>query len=109
MLRVDWQGEADKARSDSLAIQAANRHEQQPELVSDLEQALNAGNDGEQAQASTPGQLFNQSLISLACVFLDQAHISLACVFLGYMYSLSSGEPSAPLQGNKCLLLSIES
>ena len=59
MLRVDWQGEADKARSESLAIQAAHRLEQQPELVSDLERALSAGSDGEQTQASTPGQLFS--------------------------------------------------
>lgn len=57
MLRVDWQGEADKARSDSLAIQTAHRLEQQPELVSDLERALSADSDGEQTQASMPGQL----------------------------------------------------
>ena len=57
MLRVDWQGEADKARSESVAIQAANRREQQPELVSDLERALSGDSDDEQTQASTPGQL----------------------------------------------------
>ncbi|KAL0044593.1 hypothetical protein WJX82_001696 [Trebouxia sp. C0006] len=55
MLRVDWQGEADKARSESLAIQAAHRLEQQPVLVSDLERALSADSDGEQTQASMPG------------------------------------------------------
>lgn len=60
MLRVDWQGEADKARSDSLAIQTAHRLEQQPELVSDLERALSAGSDGAQTQASMPGQLLKQ-------------------------------------------------
>ena len=64
MLRVDWQGEADKARAESLAIQVANRHEHQPELVSDLERALSGDSDVEETQASTPGQLFpiNHSL-----------------------------------------------
>ena len=57
MLRVNWQGEADKARAESLAIQAANRHHQQPELVSDLEEALTAESDGEPERPSTPGKL----------------------------------------------------
>lgn len=55
MLRVDWQGEADKACEESLAIQAANRHEQEPELISDLQEALNGDSDSNPAHPSIPG------------------------------------------------------
>ena len=65
MLRVDWQGEADKAREESLAIQAANAHNdgQAPELVSDLEEALNADSDSDPAQPSIPGKAIEASLL----------------------------------------------
>ena len=67
MLRVDWQGEADKARAESLAAQAANRHQQQPELISDLEEALTAESDGEQVQPSIPGKLLDYATSGLVC------------------------------------------
>ncbi|DBB01927.1 TPA: hypothetical protein ACH3X1_000519 [Trebouxia sp. C0004] len=69
MLRVNWQGEADKARSESLAIQAANRHEQPPELVSDLEQALNVVSDGEQ----TPGVIPQEATAATSPVTMSRS------------------------------------
>lgn len=75
MLRVNWQGEADKARTESLAIQAANRHHQQPELVSDLEEALTAESDGEPERPSTPGKLSaHATRCQLQCVRLTLFH-----------------------------------
>lgn len=66
MLRVDWQGEAKKARLESLAIQAAHEDANRP--CQDFEQALitesTTDSSDAQLQHSNPGQLHSGSYLA---------------------------------------------